>query len=93
MPLPVALTRAQLFLSERDGQAISDFSREQIGRLEGLVSASTPTGADWSALIPPAIRPVAGKLMVAPFLSLMDLSNLGGLSFSSATARSPLAVR
>ena len=78
IPLPPALIRAQLFLSGCNDDRISAFWGMQILLLEKLVLASTETESRWSAQIPPAIRPAAGKVKVKAMLSLMKQANLGG---------------
>ena len=78
MPLPAALTRAQLFLAECGDVEISAFWGTQIVRLEELVLSSAQIEATWAAQIPTEILPAAGKIRAIPFLSLMGQANLGG---------------
>ena len=58
--------------------AVKSFWGKQLLRMTKLVSDSTQTDLSWNKLIPPEIAQAAGRVRLAPLMSLMAQRNLGG---------------
>ena len=48
-----------------------------------LIQQATPHDKEWDATIQPELRPAAGKVRLAPLMSLMYQHNLGGSAWLS----------
>ena len=78
MPLPESTNAAVSFIAKTDGAAAKAFWSEHLSRLGSLVAVADQINSQWGDLIPSEIRPSAGKLKLAAFLSHMLRSGLGG---------------
>ena len=78
IPLPPSTMEDVDFLASTDLGLVDTFWSTQLSRLRTLITDATPVETRWRALIPTAIRPAAGKLRIASFLSLMLQCGLGG---------------
>ena len=77
-PLPQSITTALDFVAHTPSHEITSFWEEQLSRLQTLTLDASPTDKTWNNLIPATIRPAAGKLRLAPLMSLMAQHNMGG---------------
>ena len=77
-PLPQAITHALNFISSTPHTAIRDFWRKQLHLTEKLVSDASSCDSAWNERIPLRLRASAGRLKLAPLISLLYQHNLGG---------------